>query len=201
MFHMREIKKLCFCSTVACYCSAWQMMMGTGWARSDCFPIPPSSASHSPFFPSPSLLPHWALVQKAVIGSGLDRVPIWLQQQLGWGTRVVLDMWAFLTSDLTNQASLLRMCERITLSPLWHLSLASRWGNYQSGHRLHLTWWNYTFCICHLSLMTKYSKVGWTIKDDVAKNVPRNTLLIYKPRNFPKFWKHLFNPVQRNCCK
>ena len=83
MFHMREIRKLSFCSTVACYCSAWQMMMGIGEARSDCFPLSPSSASYSPFFPYPSLPSHWALLQKALIGSGFDRVPIWLQQQVG----------------------------------------------------------------------------------------------------------------------
>ena len=95
----------------------------------------------------------------------------------------------------------MRMCERITVSRLWHLSLASRWGNYQSGHRLHLPWWNYTFCICpwwpNIPKLVEQSR----FQDDVPKNVPRNTLLIFKPRNRPKFWKHLFNPVQRNCCE
>ena len=30
MFHMREIRKLCSCSTVACYCFAWQMIIDYG---------------------------------------------------------------------------------------------------------------------------------------------------------------------------
>ena len=48
-------------------------------------------------------------------------------------------IWFDKSGTILRRAGLsMRMCERITVSRLWHLSLASRWGNYQSGHRLHL---------------------------------------------------------------
>ena len=48
-------------------------------------------------------------------------------------------IWFDKSGTILRRAGLsMRMCERITVSRLWHLSLASRWGNYQSGHRLRL---------------------------------------------------------------
>ena len=161
MFHMREIRKLSFCSTVACYCSAWQMMMGIGEARSDCFPISPSSALHSPFF----TLLHFLLIELSskrrllvldLTGSRSDSSSKWAGNQTSSGCvsgSPSLYLFSYIWFDksgtiLTRAGLSMRMCERITVSRLWHLSLASRWGNYQSGHRLYLPWWNYTFFIC-----------------------------------------------------
>ena len=89
--------------------------------------------------------------------SGLtNQVQFWDGQACLWGCvsrSPSLYLFSYIWFDksgtiLTRAGLSMRICVRITVSRLWHLSLASRWGNYQSGHRLYLPWWNYTFFIC-----------------------------------------------------